>query len=80
MTTPPKNISFSVRLDSQLKADAEELFGELGLSLGSALNIFLRQSVRLKGFPFHVGLETKIDAERPGTKPASTQASDQKEP
>ena len=51
-----KNISFSVRLDSQLKADAEKLFAELGLSLGSAMNIFLRQSVRIKGLPFLIRL------------------------
>ena len=51
-----KNISFSVRLDSQLKADAEKLFAELGLSLGSAMNIFLRQSVRIKGLPFSIRL------------------------
>jgi DNA-damage-inducible protein J len=52
----PKNISFSVRLDSKLKADAEKLFAELGLSLGSAMNIFLRQSVRVKGLPFSIRL------------------------
>ena len=52
----PKNISFSVRLDSKLKDDAEKLFAELGLSLGSAMNIFLRQSVRIKGLPFSIRL------------------------
>ena len=52
----PKNISFSVRLDSKLKDDAEKLFAELGLSLGSAMNIFLRQSVRIKGLPFPIRL------------------------
>ena len=52
----PKNVSFSVRLDSKLKADAEKLFAELGLSLGSAMNIFLRQSVRIKGLPFSIRL------------------------
>ncbi len=51
-----KNISFSVRLDSKLKADAEKLFAELGLSLGNAMNIFLRQSVRIKGMPFSIRL------------------------
>ena len=52
----PKNISFSVRLDSKLKDDAEKLFAELGLSLGSAMNIFLRQSVRINGLPFPIRL------------------------
>ena len=59
-----KNISFSVRLDSQLKTDAEKLFAELGLSLGNAMNIFLRQSVRTKGMPFSIrlGQPEKSDA------------------
>ena len=59
-----KNISFSVRLDSKLKADAEKLFAELGLSLGNAMNIFLRQSVRIKGMPFSIrlGQGEKTDA------------------
>lgn len=61
----PKNISFSVRLDSQLKADAEKLFAELGLSLGSAMNIFLRQSVRIKGLPFPIRLGKPEDTAAP---------------
>lgn len=68
MTRTNKDSSFSIRLDSQLKADAEELFAELGLSLGSALNIFLRQSVRLKGFPFSLTLDTRIGKEKPEDK------------
>ena len=65
-----KNISFSVRLDSQLKTDAEKLFAELGLSLGSAMNIFLRQSVRIKGMPFSIrlGQGGKDGAPEPETK------------
>ncbi len=64
MTTPTKDVNFCVRLDSRLKKDAEELFGEIGLSLGSALNIFLRQSVRLQGFPFQVGLNSSLGCRR----------------
>ena len=66
-----KNISFSVRLDSQLKTDAEKLFAELGLSLGNAMNIFLRQSVRIKGMPFSIrlGQTEKTDAPEPETDP-----------
>ena len=62
----PKNISCRVRLDSKLKADAEKLFAELGLSLGSAMNIFLRQSVRVKGLPFSIRLR---HSEKPDEKP-----------
>ena len=65
MANSTKDVNFCVRLDSRLKKDAEELFGEIGLSLGSALNIFLRQSVRLQGFPFQVGLNTTLGTHRP---------------
>ena len=68
-----KDISFSVRLDSKLKADAEKLFAELGLSLGNAMNIFLRQSVRIKGMPFSIrlGQVDKTDAPEPETETKS---------
>ena len=35
----------TIRLDSQLKAQAEALFSELGLNLSTAFGIFLRQYV-----------------------------------
>ncbi len=67
-----KNISFSVRLDSQLKTDAEKLFAELGLSLGSAMNIFLRQSVRVKGLPFSIRLGQGGGTDAPKTEKNDT--------
>ena len=36
----------------QLKEQATELYNDLGLSLSSAINMFLRQSVRENGLPF----------------------------
>lgn len=42
----------SVRVDPDLKNDAETLFGEMGLTLTAAVNVFLRQSVREGGLPF----------------------------
>lgn len=46
------NVTF--RLDSQLKKDADELFADLGLSLNSAITIFLKQSVREQRIPFEI--------------------------
>ena len=69
----PKSISFSVRLDSKLKAEAEELFAELGLSLGSAMNIFLRQSVRVKGLPFSIRLGQGARTDAPETEKKETE-------
>lgn len=49
--------NFSVRMDSDIKKQSEALFGELGINLTTAINVFLRQSLRAGGFPFEVRLE-----------------------
>ena len=49
--------NFSVRMDSSLKQQCEALYGELGMNLTTAINIFLRQSLRVGGMPFDVRLE-----------------------
>lgn len=36
----------TIRMDSQLKTQAEALFSELGLNLSTAFGIFVRQAVR----------------------------------
>ncbi|WP_303863023.1 type II toxin-antitoxin system RelB/DinJ family antitoxin [Alkalibaculum bacchi] len=50
--------SFSVRIDSNIKKQSEELYNELGTNLTTAINIFLRQSLRSGDFPFAVTLNT----------------------
>lgn len=49
--------NFSVRMDVDLKKQCESLYGELGINLTTAINVFLRQSLRVGGFPFDVRLE-----------------------
>ncbi len=49
--------NFSVRMDSDIKKQCESLYGELGMNLTTAINVFLRQSLRVGGFPFEVKLE-----------------------
>ena len=49
--------NFSVRMDSDIKKQCEALYGELGINLTTAINVFLRQSLRARGFPFDVRLE-----------------------
>ena len=44
----------SFRLDEQVKSDAEALFGRLGMSLSTAINVFLRQCIVHRGLPFEV--------------------------
>lgn len=49
--------TFNVRLDSEIKKQCEALYGELGINLTTAINVFLRQSLRAGGFPFDVRID-----------------------
>ncbi len=55
-----ENTNFTIRLNKELKEDAEELFNVLGLSLSTAINIFLRQSVREQRIPFTIYIGREI--------------------
>lgn len=44
----------SLRLDDDVKADADAILDRLGLSLSTAINIFLRQVIARRGIPFAV--------------------------
>ncbi len=46
----------SIRMDSDLKAQADALFGELGMNMSTAFNIFARQAVREGRIPFEISL------------------------
>jgi len=50
--------NISIRLDVELKKQAEQLFSELGMNMTTAFNIFLRQAVRQQRIPFDVALDT----------------------
>ncbi len=57
MSDKPKSTNISIRMDLDLKRDAEELFANLGMNLSTAFNVFLRQSLRVQGLPFPVKLD-----------------------
>lgn len=46
--------NLNLRLDKELKKQAEELFAGLGINMTTAINIFLRQAVREQGIPFQI--------------------------
>lgn len=53
---PNKTSNISIRMDADLKAAADVLFGELGMNLSTAFNIFVRQSLREGKIPFSISL------------------------
>ncbi len=48
-------VSTNIKIESELKQDAQKLFETLGMTLSTAVNIFLRQAVREQGIPFRIG-------------------------
>lgn len=49
-----KNVNVTFRVEEDLKKQADSLFEDLGMSLSTAFNIFLRQSVREQQMPFMI--------------------------
>ena len=49
-------VNLSIRMDKNLKEQADNLFSELGMNMTTALNIFVRQSVRQGKIPFEISL------------------------
>lgn len=49
-----KTATINMRVDPQVKSDAESLFARLGMSLTEAVNIFLHKSILEGGLPFEV--------------------------
>lgn len=48
--------NISIRMDSELKAQADALFNELGMNITTAFNIFVRQALREGGIPFEISI------------------------
>jgi len=51
-----KTTNLNIRIDAELKEQAEVFFGELGLNMSSAFNIFVRQSLRQGKIPFELSI------------------------
>ena len=49
--------SMSIRLDSEVKEQAQQVFSNLGMDMTTAINIFLRQAIQYQGLPFNVRLD-----------------------
>ena len=50
-------VSTSISIDADVKAHAQALFADFGLDLSTAINIFLRQSIRENCIPFTIQRE-----------------------
>lgn len=59
--------SFNICVDSDILKQCEAMYGELGVDLNTAINVFLNKSLCVGGFPFDINKETMaamLEAER----------------
>ncbi len=47
-------VNVTIRMDDELKAEADEVLSEMGMSFTTAVNVFMRQVVRERRIPFEI--------------------------
>jgi DNA-damage-inducible protein J len=50
-------VNLSIRMERDLKEQADSLFAELGMNMTTALTVFVRQSVRQGKIPFEISID-----------------------
>ena len=65
--------SMSIRLDSEVKKQAQQVFNHLGMDMTTAINIFLRQAIQYQGLPLMLELDDhgKVAPSRNGCRAKS---------
>ncbi len=48
------NVNVTIRMDKELKMQAEDLFEDFGLSMTSAFVMFTKQAIREQSIPFEI--------------------------
>ena len=46
--------NLNIRIDRNIKETSEKVLGDLGLNMTTAINMFLRQVIRVNGSPFEI--------------------------
>jgi DNA-damage-inducible protein J len=55
--------TINIRTDSEIKRQAQQIFESLGLDMTTAINLFLRQTVRQQDMPFVLTMQVKAQNE-----------------
>jgi len=59
VVTAPKDTTFQVRINSEIKKTVEAIYARTGMTLTDAFNTFLQQSINVEGLPFLVTQNSK---------------------
>lgn len=54
VATAPKNGTFQMRMNTEIKNRLERIYADCGMTLTDAINTFLQQSINVGGLPFLV--------------------------
>ncbi|MCL1975033.1 MAG: type II toxin-antitoxin system RelB/DinJ family antitoxin [Firmicutes bacterium] len=65
------NANINVRTDAELKMQAKMIFESIGLDLSTAVNLFLKQTVKANNLPFIVGISYASPEEKTTQKRVS---------
>ena len=49
-----ETINVTIRLDKEVKENAERMFSDFGMNLSTAFNVFVRQALRQGKIPFDI--------------------------
>lgn len=55
----PKDSTFQVRMNSEIKRAVEDIYAKTGMTLTDAFNTFIQQSLNVEGLPFIVTTNSK---------------------
>ena len=56
------SVNMCIRIDSELKAKAEDILSQLGMNMSGTINMFLNQIVRERSVPLSLSLASPADA------------------
>ena len=59
VATAPKNGTFQMRINPEIKEQVEKIYADCGMTLTDAINTFLQQSINVGGLPFLVTMNSK---------------------
>ena len=60
--------NINVRTDATLKAQAQQVFESVGLDMSTAVNLFLKQTVKANNLPFVIGIPYVSHSEKSTVK------------
>ncbi len=49
-----ETVNVTIRLDKKIKEEADSIFSDFGMSFNTAINLFIRQTIREQKIPFEI--------------------------